>query len=65
MTPERACAWMTGPRGSALRVPAVQWWLAVSRGVLARDARRTSTCRPPVTCSHTPAFNSPMTKRTP
>ncbi|MFN2588916.1 MAG: hypothetical protein ABR613_12485 [Actinomycetota bacterium] len=60
---ERSCAWMSGPRDASLRVPAVKWWLAISRDVIAKDYRRmTSRARPSVTCHRTPTFVSPLQK---
>jgi hypothetical protein len=54
---------MSGPKEASLSVPAVKWWLAISRDVLAKDCRRmTSRARPSVTCHRTPTFVSPLQK---
>ena len=61
---ERNCGWMSGPRDASVRVGAVKWWLAMSRGVIANDLRRhTVTMRPPASCHRTPAFVSPLARR--
>ena len=60
---ERSCAWMSGPKDASLSVPAVKWWLAISRDVIAKDYRRmTSRTRPSVICHRTPTFVSPLQK---
>jgi hypothetical protein len=54
---------MSGPKEASLSVPAVKWWLAISRDVLAKDYRRmTSRARPSVICHRTPTFVSPLQK---
>jgi hypothetical protein len=58
------CRWMNGPRDENAPVPAPRWWLAVSRGKLARDYLPRSTVRSPATCDRTPAFVSPLLNRT-
>ena len=58
MDAERTCAWMSGPAGAALKVPAVKWWLAISRDELVKDyRRRNSRTRPPVTCRRMPSYS--------
>ncbi len=55
---------MSGPKDASLKVSAAKWWLAVSRDVLAKNYRRQmSVRRPPVTCTMTPKFSSPLTQR--
>ena len=57
----RSCSWMSGPKDASIKVPAVKWWLAISRDVLAKDyRRRTAGRRPPVSCYRTPTFTSPL-----
>jgi hypothetical protein len=63
MNAERTCAWMSGPKDTALTLPAAKWWLAISRDVLAKDYRRQCRHRPPVTCRITPTFCSPLVNR--
>lgn len=60
----RSCAWMSGPKDASIKVPAVKWWLAVSRDVLAKNFR-TQMCnyRSPVRCHLTPTFSSPLTNK--
>lgn len=61
---ERSCGWMSGPKDASLKVPAVKWWLAISRDVLAKDYRRQMMqLRPAVTCHRTPTFVSPLAGR--
>lgn len=61
---ERSCGWMSGPKDASLKVPAVTWWLAISRDVLAKDYRRQMMHpRPTVTCHRTPTFVSPLAGR--
>jgi hypothetical protein len=57
---DRACAWMSGPAGPNFRVPALKWWLALSRGKLVTGYRCRPRSRPPVTCATTPSFISPL-----
>ena len=40
MSAKRQCAWMAGPAGPAVEVPAVRWWLVIARDVLANQCRR-------------------------
>lgn len=61
---QRPCSWMTGPRGASLPIPAIKWWLAISRDVFAKgylSERRTT--RTPALCHRTPTFVSPLAKR--
>jgi hypothetical protein len=52
---------MSGPADVSLSVPAVKWWLAISRDLLTKDYRRQmSRMRPAVTCTRTPTFVSPL-----
>jgi hypothetical protein len=61
---ERSCGWMNGPSDVSVKVPAAQWWLAISRDTLAKEYRRqTMTLRPAVTCHLTPTFVSPLSGR--
>jgi len=61
---ERNCGWMNGPADVSVKVPAAQWWLAISRDTLAKEYRRqTMTLRPAVTCHLTPTFVSPLSGR--
>lgn len=60
----RTCGWMSGPDDPAVTVSSVKWWIAVSRGTLARDyVRQLQKTRPPVTCRRTPAFVSPLSTK--
>jgi hypothetical protein len=63
MNGERNCAWMSGPKDATLTLPAAKWWLAISRGMLAKDYRRQTKHRPPVRCHMTPTFTSPLVNR--
>lgn len=61
---ERSCAWMSGPRDAAIKVPAVKWWFAVSRDVFAKSFRgQHATTRTPAMCYRTPTFSSPLPRR--
>lgn len=55
------CAFMSGPNDSSLEIPAVKWWFAISRDVLAKTYRRQSSqVRQPAMCYRTPTFSSPL-----
>jgi hypothetical protein len=56
---------MSGPRDASLKIPAVKWWLAISRDMLAKDYRRMAGAerRPLVHCHKTPTFVSPLHNR--
>ncbi len=61
---ERSCTWMSGPKDASLHVPAVKWWLAISRDILTKDyQRRMCKHRPPVSCDRTPSFTSPISHK--
>lgn len=61
MSAQRNCSWMSGPRDATLTVPAVKWWLAISRDVLPKEYRRMMwKTRPAVNCHRTPTFSSPL-----
>ena len=62
MNAER-CNWMSGPKDAAVRVDAIQWWLAISRDALVNDYRRRARSRPTVKCHRTPSFSSPIGSR--
>jgi hypothetical protein len=59
------CAWMSGPKEAAIQVPAVKWWLAISRDVLVQGYRRQQQqmTRNPAHCHLTPKFTSPLVRR--
>lgn len=57
------CTWMSGPRDQTSKVPAAQWWLAISRGRFVSDSRRQGWVRPLARCHMTPKFVSPLRTR--
>lgn len=60
----RNCSFMSGPGKQPVSVPAVKWWLAISRDLLAKGYRgQHQTVRPPALCHRTPTFVSPLPKR--
>ena len=64
MRSDRNCAWMSGPKDSALTIPARKWWFAISRDVLSKEYRKhMCKVRPPVDCHRTPKFSSPLAHR--
>jgi hypothetical protein len=61
---QRTCAWMSGPRETAVPIPAIKWWLAISRDVFAKGFRsQRMATRTPALCYRTPTFTSPLAKR--
>ncbi|MFN2388588.1 MAG: hypothetical protein ABR575_03125 [Actinomycetota bacterium] len=62
---ERGCGWMSGPKGAAVAIAPARWWLALTRGALARaDSSPTASRRTPAVCHRAPAFRSPIGDRT-
>jgi hypothetical protein len=57
---ERNCSWMSGPRDATSVITPAKWWLAISRDLFAKDLARGRRSRPPVTCTRTPTFISPL-----
>jgi hypothetical protein len=61
---ERSCGWMSGPKDASLDIPAVKWWFAISRDVLAKGYRMQQTQhRAPAACHRTPNFCSPLANK--
>jgi hypothetical protein len=54
---------MSGPSNATMKVPAIKWWLAISRGRFAKDYTRGGRRpRPAVACDRTPSFDSPISR---
>jgi hypothetical protein len=64
MMSDRSCAWMSGPRDAALKVSAAKWWLAISRDILVKGARKQMqmSVRSKAVCHRTPTFSSPISR---
>jgi hypothetical protein len=58
---KRACGFMKGPSNSSIQISPARWWLAISRDVVTKEFRKLAIeHRPPVSCSRTPTFVSPL-----
>ena len=57
---EQGCRFMSGPRDETSVATPVKWWLAISRDLFAKNLARGRRTRPPVTCTRTPTFISPL-----
>ncbi|MDQ3645527.1 MAG: hypothetical protein M3345_01165 [Actinomycetota bacterium] len=64
MSSERACGWMSGPKNAAVDIAPTRWWLAVTRGTLAKAyMAHTAGNRTPAMCHRAPSFRSPIGDR--